>query len=195
MNLEMRQPSFSGAFRTAREANADYFLVISVMESERDISLKGELFVGRTGALAASLYSYRTGVDRLRNASRGITDQLGGALPFRGKLVIRKQAQGLIDKGKVDGVKAEAVYDVVKKGRSQLANQGIGLIYADDDIVGKITINTVDEEVASGVLARGGFFDRIEAGDEVILRVSGETKASFDTAANPELRALLRTLR
>ncbi|MDR0495100.1 MAG: tetratricopeptide repeat protein [Treponema sp.] len=194
MNLEMRQPSFSGAFRAAREANADYFLVISVMESERDISLKAELYVGRTGALAASLYAYRTGADRLRNASRGIASQLGGALPFRGRLVIRKQAQGLIDKGKVDGVKAETVYDLVKKGRSQLANQGIGLIYADDDIVGRITIDTVDEEVASGVLARNGFFDRIEAGDEVILRVSNDIRPMGETA-NPELRALLRTLR
>ena len=195
INLELRQPSFSAAFRAAREANADYFLVISTLENERDISLKGELFVGRTGVLAGSFYTYRTGVDRLRNASRGIVDQLGAALPFRGRLVHRQQAQGLIDKGKVDGVKADAVYDVVKKGRSQLTHEGIGLIYADDDIVGKITIENVDEEVASGVLARNGFFDRIEAGDEVVLRASGDVKIPMETAANPELRALLRTLR
>jgi tetratricopeptide (TPR) repeat protein len=195
MNLELRQPSFSTAFRAAREANADYFLVISTLENERDISLKGELFTGRTGALAGSFYTYRTGVDRLRNASRGIVDQLGAALPFRGRLVQRQQAQGLIDKGKVDGVKAGAVYDVVKKSRSQLTHEGIGLIYADDDIVGKITIENVDEEVASGILARNGFFDRIEAGDEVILKAPGDAKIPLETAANPELRALLRTLR
>ena len=195
MNLELRQPSFSTAFRTAREANADYFLVISVMENERDISLKGELFVGRTGAAAGSFYTYRTGVDRLRNASRGIADQLGAAFPLRGRLLHRQQAQGLIDKGKVDGVKAGAVYDVVKKGHFQLAHDGIGLIYADEDIVGKITIESVDEEVASGTLARNGFFDRIEAGDEVMLRAEGGVKPPVETAANPELRALLRTLR
>lgn len=195
MNTELRQPSFAQAFRTAREANADYFLVVSVMESDRDISLKGELFVGRTGALAASLYSYRTGVDRLRNASRGIADQLGASLPFRGKLVTRQQAQGLIDKGKADGVKTEAVYDVVKKGRWQLANQGIGLIYSDDDIIGKITIEAVDEEISSGILTRSGFFDRIEAGDDIILKMSNDAKPAVETAANPELRSLLRTLR
>jgi tetratricopeptide (TPR) repeat protein len=195
MNLELRQPSFSQAFRTAREADADYFLVISAMENERDISLKGELFVGRTGAPAGNFYTYRTGVDRLRNASRGIADQTGAALPLRGRLVLRKQAQGLIDKGKVDGVKKDAVYDVVKKGRPQLAHEGIGLVYADADIVGKITIETVDEEVASGALTRNGFFDRIEAGDEIILKASGDTKPPPEMAANPELRTLLRTLR
>jgi tetratricopeptide (TPR) repeat protein len=195
MNLELRQPSFASAFRTAREANADYFLVISAMENERDISLKGELFVGRTGSAAGSFYTYRTGIDRLRNASRGIADQLGAAFPFRARLLQRQQAQGLIDKGKVDGVKAGAVYDVVKKGHFQLAHEGIGLIYADEDIAGKLTIESVDEEVAAGTLVRNGFFDRIEAGDEIMLRVEGGVKPPLETAANPELRALLRTLR
>jgi len=195
VNLELRQSSFATAFRTAREAGADYFMIVSAMENERDISLKGELFVGRTGAPAGNFYTYRTGVDRLRNASRGMVDQLGAALPFRGKLLQRQQAQGLIDKGKVDGVKAGAVYDVVKKDRFQLVHEGIGLQYTDDDIVGKITIDKVDEEVASGVLTRNGFFDRIEAGDEVMLRVEGSVPVPPDTAANPELRALLRTLR
>jgi hypothetical protein len=195
MNLELRQASFSQAFRTAREANADYFLVISAMENERDVSLKAELFTGRTGSPVGSFFSYRTGVDRLRNASRGIADQMGAVLPLRGRLVQRQQAQGLIDKGKVDGVKAGAVYDIVKKGRSQIAHEGIGLSYTNEDIVGRISIENVDEEVASGTMTRNGFFDRIEAGDEVIFRAADEVKIPPDTTANPELRALLRTLR
>jgi len=195
MNLEVKQPSFSQAFRTAREANADFFLIVSTMESERDISLKGELFVGRTGSAAASFYTYRTGVDRMRNASRGIVEQLGSALPLRGKLVQRRQAQGLIDKGRADKVKEGVVYDIVKKDKFQLANQGIGLVYSPEDLVGKITIESVDEEVASGRLVRNGFFDRIEEGDEIFFIPEGGYKAPAETAANPELRTLLRTLR
>jgi tetratricopeptide (TPR) repeat protein len=195
MNLEVKQPSFSQAFKTAREANADFFLIVSTMENERDISLKGELFVGRTGAAAASFYTYRTGADRLRNSSRGIVEQLGNALPLRGKLILRRQAQGLIDKGRADKVKEEAVYDIVKKDRAQLANQGISLVYSTDDLVGKITIESVDEVVASGKLVRNGFFDRIEEGDEIFFIPEGGFKPPAETAANPELRALLRTLR
>jgi tetratricopeptide (TPR) repeat protein len=195
MDLELRQPSFSQAFRAAREAGADYFLMISTMENERDISLRGELFTGRTGAAVGNLYVYRTGVDRLRNASRGITAQLGDILPLRGILSQRKQAQGLIDKGRVDGVKEGAVYDIVKKGRAQLANDRVGLIYTADDTVGRITIESVDEEVASGTLTRNGFFDRIEAGDEIIFKAAGESVMPPETTANPELRSLLRTLR
>ncbi|GHV77911.1 hypothetical protein AGMMS49942_27320 [Spirochaetia bacterium] len=194
-NLDLKQPSFSAAFRTAREAGADYFLIVTVSENERDLSLKGELFVGRTGSPAASFYTYRTGDDRLRNASRGLTDQLSAALPFRAELVQRRSSQGLIDKGRADGVKAETEYDVVKKGQPFVRNEGIGLDYSPGDVVGKLRIERADEEVAMGILARQGFFDRIGIGDEIILQNEKPADKPPDTMADPELRSLLRSLR
>jgi tetratricopeptide (TPR) repeat protein len=196
MNLELRQPSFSAAFRAARDAGADYFLIISVSENERDLSLKAELFVARTGSSAGIFYAYRTGQDRLRNAVRGITEQFSAALPFRGELIVRRQSQGLIDKGRVDGVKNGDVYDVVKKGRPAILNAGIGLSYTTDDVVGTIAITGADEEVSSGALSRNGFFDRISLGDEIILQAKKDDNAlPAEFGVNPELRALLRTLR
>jgi tetratricopeptide (TPR) repeat protein len=196
LDLELRQPSFSSGFRAARDSGADYFLVVSVSENERDISLKGELFVGRTGTSAGVFYTYRTGQDRLRNAARGIMEQLAAALPFRGELAARRQAQGLINKGRVDGVKDGDVYDVVRKGRPAVLNEGIGLSYTTDDLAGKITIDHADEEVSSGTLSRNGFFDRIALGDEIILQAKKDENAHpAEPGINPELRALLRTLR
>jgi len=192
-NLQLRQSSFSQAFRQARESGADYFMLVSATENERDISIKGELFTARTGSPAANFYTYRTGTGRLRDASKGITEQLSAALPFRGRLLKRVQGQALINKGKADGVKPSVVYDIVKKGRPQIANDGIALLYSADELVGKLTITGVDEEIASGTLARVGFFDRIEAGDEIVLQTEKPNKSV--EPANPELRALLRTLR
>ena len=214
MDLELRQSSFAAAFRTAREGESDYFLVVSVSESERDISIKGELFVSRTGAKAAVFNSFRTGPDRLRNASRGIVDQLSGALPFRSVLLQRRQDQGLIDKGRVDGVKDGAEYDIVLKGRTGILNEGIGLVYAPEDVAGKLVIEKADEEVSAGRLVRSGYFDRITPGDEVFLAPKkedpaapkdgkdknaeskdGKDKGENLLPADPELRSLLRTLR
>jgi tetratricopeptide (TPR) repeat protein len=196
MEEELRQPSFSQAFRSAREAEADYFLVISVSENERDLSLKGELFVGRTGSPAGTFYAYRTGTDRLRNAARNIRDQLSAALPFRGELIQRRAAQGLIDKGRLDGVEAGALYEVVKKGRARILNEGIGLSYAAEDVVGTLLIGTADEELSSGILSRSGFFDRIEIGDEIILeKEKNDPAPTAEPGVDPELRSLLRTLR
>jgi tetratricopeptide (TPR) repeat protein len=196
MGLELGQPSFSQAFRTARNGGADYFLILSVSENERDISLRAELFVGRTGTPAGVFYAYRTGHDRLRNAARGIVEQFSASLPFRGELAGRRQDQGLINKGRVDGVKNGDVYDVVKKGRPLILTEGIGLSYTTADLVGTITIDRADEEVSSGTLSRNGFFDRIALGDEIILLSKKDgTAPPPEPGVNPELRALLRTLR
>jgi len=194
MNLDLRQAVFSQAFRHARESGADYFILVSVTENERDISIKAETFVGRTGSPAGTFYTYRTGIDRLRDASRGIVTQFSASLPIRGRLLIRKQGQALINKGKADGIQPDTVYDVVKRGRLQTANEGIAIIYSSDELVGKLTITNIDEEIAIGALARNGFFDRIEQGDEVILQAQ-KTSRLIESAANPELRTLLRTLR
>jgi len=199
VEMELRQPSFAEAFRTARDGEADYFLLVSVSENERDISIKGELFVTRTGASAAVFNAFRTGPDRLRYASRGIVDQLSASLPFRAELLLRRQDQGLIDKGRADGVKDGAEYAVILKGRTGILNEGIGLVYAPDDVVGKLIIERADEEVSAGRLTRNGFFDRISPGDEVFLssdKADSPAKApAIPLPADPELRTLLRTLR
>jgi tetratricopeptide (TPR) repeat protein len=195
MNLELRQASFSNAFREARVAGADYFLIVSVSENERDISITGELFAARTGSAAGAFSIYRTGADRLRNASRGLADQLSAALPFRGELLQYKQGQGLIDKGRADGVSAGSVYDVVKRGAPLVRNDGIGLVYTADDVVGKLVIDSADEEVSAGTLTRNGFFDRIANGDEIILQPEKPDAAAQEQLADPELRSLLRTFR
>jgi tetratricopeptide (TPR) repeat protein len=195
MNLELSQPSFSQAFRQAREADADYFLIVSVSENERDISIKGELFVGRTGSPAGTFRTYRTGTDRLRNAARGIADQLSASLPFRGELLQYRRGLGLLDKGRADGVVLDGVYEIVKRGQAMILNEGIGLAYSQDDIVGTLHIEYADEEVASGTVTRNGFFDRISPGDEIILQNRQPAPPPSEPLADPELRALLRTLR
>jgi hypothetical protein len=122
-------------------------------------------------------------------------EQLGASLPFRAELIQRRSSQGLIDKGRVDGVRADTEYELVKKGQAEIRNEGIGLVYSPADVVGKLKIDRADEEVATGILTRQGFFDRIGIGDEIILQSEKPPPAQSDAAADPELRSLLRTLR
>jgi tetratricopeptide (TPR) repeat protein len=196
MDLAPAQPSFSQAFRTAREAGADYFLLVSVSEGERDLSLRGELFTARTGAPAWSYPVFRTGADRLRNAARGLAEALAGVLPLRAEILKRRQGRALMDKGRSDGVVSGMVFDIIRKGRAEVLNEGIGLSYGADDIAGTFTVEAADEEVAAGVLDHAGFFDRISMGDELILRdEKADEKTRSSEAVNPELRRLLRMLR
>jgi tetratricopeptide (TPR) repeat protein len=204
LDLQARQPSFATAFRTARESGtADYFLVVNVLENERDIAVNAELYVARTGSRAGVFSVYRTGADRLRNAARNIVEQLGTALPFRAALLRRAAGEGLIDKGRMDGCREDAVYRIVKKGRLDVRSEGIGLQYSEGDVTGTFTPSLVGEELAAGAIARTGFFDLIAAGDEVVAMpdaaAANDTKTAGTQpaalAADPELRAILRTLR
>jgi tetratricopeptide (TPR) repeat protein len=207
-DLELRQSSFASAFRAARDGggvsggrSADYFLIVNVLENERDIAIRAELYVARTGAAAAVFSVYRTGTDRLRNAARNIAQQLGGALPFRSVLLRRAAGEGLIDKGRLDGAREDAVYQIVKKGRVDVLSEGIGLKYAEGDITGTFTAKQAGEELTAGTLTRTGFFDLITEGDEVIAapedaESTGKKSAAVpEGAADPELRAMLRSLR
>ncbi|MDR3304359.1 MAG: hypothetical protein LBS86_08115, partial [Treponema sp.] len=195
MELEPREASYSQAFRRAREAGVDYFLIISVTENERDIAITGELFVGRTGTPAATFSAYRTGSDRLRNAARGIVDAFSAAIPFRGRLLQYSAGTGLIDKGRLDGVKAGSVYDVVRTNALTTRNEGIGFSYGVEDVVGTLIIETADEEVSVGSVTRNGFFDRIGVGDEIVPQAQTDAPVETTPVADPELRTLLRGLR
>jgi hypothetical protein len=128
-------------------------------------------------------------------------DQLTKALPFRAELIGRRQAQGLIDKGRADGVRDGGVYEVVRRDSAGLLNEGIGITYLPDDVIGEFTVEKADEEVSAGTLARRGFFDRITIGDDIFLvpkkEGNGAAAPVTETAApaDPELRSLLRSIR
>jgi hypothetical protein len=127
-------------------------------------------------------------------------NQVSAAMPFRAELVSRRHNQGLINKGRADGVSVGDEFDIVQRGRADLLNEGIGLFYTADDVVGRLIIETADEEVAVGRLVRNGFFDRITVGDELFLApgsnpTGGQQGIVPAIQVDPELRALLRTLR
>jgi hypothetical protein len=123
-------------------------------------------------------------------------DQLSRALPFRAELLLRRQDQGLIDKGRVDGVRDGDEFLLVQRGRVGIQNEGIRLVYSPEDVVGRLVIERADEEVSAGRLHRNGFFDRISPGDEVIrVQERNELQATITPAIDPELRTLLRMLR
>jgi tetratricopeptide (TPR) repeat protein len=222
VSLEPKEAAFSTAFRAAREGGADYFLLVSLTEGEGALSLKGELFVARTGSPAAVFTVYRTGGDRLRNAARTVAADLAAALPLRGVILNRRGSEVLIDKGKADGVAAESSFEIVRKGRLEVKNTGTGLTSAAGDVTGTLVVSRVDDEVSLGKVATAGFYDRVQIGDEVYLKPAEDaagaggaagaagtagtakgtgaasapgTASVSTTAPNPELRALLRTLR
>jgi tetratricopeptide (TPR) repeat protein len=163
-----RVPAFADSFRLARESGADWFVLVGVAESERDVIVSAELRAARTGALAARIEAPRSGNDRVALAVAHVVDRIRASLQLRGTLVARKADLALLDLGRVDGVAAGDAFLVVKNGAVSIAADGSGLVWNEADVVARLVVGRVDDEVSEGKLERVGFFDRVNPRDTVV---------------------------
>ena len=197
--------SYMEAFRQARTAGNDYFGIVSLRENERDIQITLDLYVGRTGSKAETLTVYRSGNDRFSNAIRRITGMFTQAMPIIGSIAGRSQGEAVIDIGSGDCTVNDYTIEIVKKGTVTIANEGIGLLYNEKDILGTFTVSRVSEDLTEGTLTRKGYYDKMTQGDVAVLVVAdgkGGSKAE-KTVDGTDLRgqqmsqllSLLRSIR
>ncbi len=187
--------SYSEAFRTSRLNGEDYFVLVRYRENERDVEIRMDLYVSKTGSKADTFTVFRTGNDRYANALRRSAQVLSAAIPVQGVLLQKFQQDGLMDLGRSDSVAVGAVFDILPAAAVTVANEGIGLLYRQSDILGTFTVTEVDEDVSVGTLSRSGFFDRINGGDKLILKasVAAGSEAVTDTNAAAQPRARIDT--
>lgn len=191
------------AFRKAREAGADYYVLFSLAEHERDIQLGADIRVGRTGSPAVAYTAYRSGNDRVKDATMRLAGLIDASFQVKGSLVKRSQARALVDLGSQDGLKVGDKLQVIKKGELSVLAEGLGPNYASSSVMGEFTVTRLDEEVCEGDLKAAGFFDTINAGDEVIAPApkvpepSASSKPAVPAAppANPQLSKLFSTIK
>jgi tetratricopeptide (TPR) repeat protein len=174
--------SYSEAFRKSREKGDDYFALVRIRENARDVQIACDLYVARTGSVAEHFTVFRTGNDRYANAIRRLVQIMTQAMPVRGTVVNRFQADSVIDLGKADGIKVGQKFDVVPSSLVTVLNEGIGMRFSPEDVLGTFTVTTVDEDVSQGKLERGGFFDRINSGDTVLVKADQGDGTTAGTA-------------
>jgi tetratricopeptide (TPR) repeat protein len=177
--------SFEEAFRKARGLGADYFLILRFEESERSFSAELEQYLGRTGTRVATYRAFRTGNDRVEDCLGLLTSQLEERLPARGRLVNREFDTGVIDLGRLDGLKADDKLVVVRRGKVRLRNDGVGLAMEEKDIVGDFQVVRPDERVSEGLLSRRSFFDLTNPGDEVVFPLAPAPTEAAQAAETP----------
>ena len=171
--LEMLQTtinvdSFESAFREARSLGSDYFLLMHIEESERSFTAVLEQYLTSTGKLLRTYRVFRTGNDRVQDNFNILADRVVEALPLRGELLARQFDRGVIDLGLYDGLETGQELAVVRKGKVRLRNDRIGVTADERDVLGSFTVETLDETICEGTVAKRSFFDLINAGDEII---------------------------
>lgn len=167
---------YGDAYRQARDANQDYFVIVTLDEGSRGLTIEGRMYSGRTGTEMKKISFYSTGNNRLANVMRRARSAILENLPIRGRILDRAGSDLLVDVGKSEHIKEGATFAIVKKGALRTNSTAIGLDYAKGDLIGKLVINTVGEEVSEGTMERNGFYDKITTGDEVVLTSMPEDK-------------------
>lgn len=161
---------YGEAYRLARQNKLDYFALLSISETEREISMDLVVYSGRTGTETTRFNYFRTGNDRFAAILRAFRRDLLDMLPIRGKIIQRSVNDLLLDLGFVEGMKPGTVLDVVKAGKIQTVDKGRGVKFDEKDLLGKITLTKVGEEISLGNLEQNGFYDRVNVGDEILIR-------------------------
>ena len=170
--VEVDSAAVSGygeAYRLARAAAKDYFVILSVEEMERSVRIAGTLYSARTGTKTADLSVYRTGNARLASALRRFRQSLLALLPIRGRVLAHASKTILTDLGKNDGIEKGAEFEVVRRGTISTVDSGPGIFYRESDIVGTYVAEVVDEELSSGTFTKRGFYDVLNDDDELVL--------------------------
>ena len=191
--------NFGEAFLKARKNFQDYFILMNFEETEREVSLDAAVYNGRNGIKISEFNLFRTGNDRFSSIIRSFRRNVLNLLPARGKILARSGNEILIDMGKNEGIEKGTVLDVVKKGNIRTCDSKPGVSFDDKFALGQIEIEKSDEEISQGVLTQKSFYDRVNIGDEVLVKkfpekkgnsqsVTSDVNPSADESGNPYSR-------
>ena len=161
--------SFAAAYSDSRKNGYDYFIIITADESERDIDINAQMNSSRTGTLTQNFSVYKTGNNRYVQALLSLRQGILDVLPIRAKILERSGNDVLVDIGRTEGLVKGAKFAVARKGSLKTADSGRGLRFDDGDLLGTVTLVDVAEDISEGLLGGTGFYDRVNARDELIL--------------------------
>ena len=160
---------FGDAYQKARTRGMDYFVILSLDEGSRDVTLSYTMYSGRTGNKITQNDLYGTANARYASVFRRFRQEILEHLPVRAKIIGREGKTLLADIGRSENCTEGAVFDVVRKNAVQTSSTGGGVSYKDDDILGSFTVTVAGEEISEGLLEYRGFYDRVNVGDELVL--------------------------
>jgi len=203
--------NFTDAFQRARKKGYDYFCLVETTETERDISISCNMYSARTGNEAGKWTVYRTGNSRFANAVQRLRQSILNSMPYYAKIIARTGTDVLLDAGRMDGVAKDQVWTVFEPESVRTSDFGLGLVFAQKNVLGTVLITDAGEDIAQGDYSQLGFYDRMNVGDIVLLIAheenpddSGENSGSSEngvvvkqdkSSQEPELVRMLRVIR
>ena len=160
-----KSSSYSESFRKARADGSDYFGILRLEETERDIKLSLDLYVSRTGSLAKQFTVFRSGNERYANALIRLSNLVSDSMPFISKIVKRNGQKLLIDLGKNDGNFSNLDFVIIEDGKLSFEKEGIGVKFDESAVLATFIPGRSEEDLTEGTFKRVGYYDRVNEKD------------------------------
>lgn len=173
----------SDAYQLARQSALDYYVIVSLAETERNVMASLELRSGKTGAIVKRINAPRSGNDKVALAAFYLLSEIKNTVELKASLVARKGNLGLVNLGKSAMLQKGDSFLVIKKGAVSISSDGKALSWKDEDIVATITADKIDDDYFEGKLVRIGFFDRINPGDVVVRKPEEKKNTEKETTS------------
>lgn len=180
---------YARAFAAARSADVDFYLAAHATVGDRMTVIAAQVSIARTGEVGTVRSTVRSGPDHAAATADAFSDEIAAALPTVGQVVRREGARVVVDLGARDGVTTETTFDVVRPGDATIAPSETRYVYAEENVLGTITITAVDDLIAQGTLETRGIVDMVTPGDLVVL-----PREISDDDAEPERADLFPVL-
>ena len=170
INQISRIDGFAQAFSESRNGknSSDYFLILDFSETERLFSVNCSVYSSFTGAEIADYRIIKTGNNRIWDSLNNLMTEILSDINVYGQIIGLEFEKGLINIGKLESVKKDDNFLIVRKDRIKIDRSRIGYTFEDADVIGTLKITETDESVSEGTISGREMFDLVNYGDIVI---------------------------
>lgn len=199
-DIAVIQDSYASAWRSAREAAANYLIMIEVSETARDFSVDAHIYSASSGSLLHTERVYQTGMDKVWNGTFRISQRIAGLFPAYSRILARKGNQVITGFGAHYALEEDTKLVVIKDSDFHPLVDRFILAPKDEQIIASLVPEEQDEYVTRAKVIRNGFFDRLAVGDPVIRYKKEEEGKTDSTGAerstvSGEIREMIRAIR
>ncbi|MDA3955537.1 tetratricopeptide repeat protein [Oceanispirochaeta sp.] len=183
------------AYRKSHLMDSNFYVVLSVSETERTIGLSCSIHLSRTGALLHRFHILRSGNRRVNDILFKSAENILLTLPLKGSVMGIDEKQVLLNLGLSDALEKDSEFILLRKDSERWTDKPPYLEFSIDDLLGTVVLTKLQENYSLGTLQRNSPFDLVNAGDEIFMLTEDMALPdSYGPPVNEELKSQLLKL-
>ncbi|MCL2295042.1 MAG: tetratricopeptide repeat protein [Spirochaetes bacterium] len=188
VNRILRTTGFAEAFSLSRNSPnpSDYFIILRVVETQRTFSTIASLHSTHTGALINEYRVNTTGNRRIWENLNRLAERIIDDSAQSGRILRINFDRGIINLGRLDGIRENDTFFIVKSDRVTPSRSSIGSVYSQADIIGQFQVTRVDENISEGIIRSRDVFSLINHGDFVFPETQNVPPRTREDVIVPE---------